>query len=450
MRNKSGFPLSSFVVTASLTGLVLFFVNLYFAGNWYALSHSYSVAMLFGIVSYVLFCLTLLLSSRVRLLDRLFGHDKVLRQHGYFAAAALLAASVHFVLKVGYLDSLTVQNVPGIAALTTGIFIGFMTLVYMSAGLLGGFPPFVKFRSQAGKRFPLDYSRAKFFHNFFSFAVALLIFHVIAASSTQESLVRTGCIGGLGGAVLLRYVYHKMVRPVINKAKQYRLLSVEKPASNIVRLTFSSPDGKKLNFLPGQFAYLRILSPETGTEEHPFSISSSPESPNLQMTIKNIGDYTSRLSQIKVGSPAILDGAYGKFTPAPDERNKVFIAGGIGITPMLSILFSWQTLEKVPKTTLFWSVGHKEDLIDLARFEQMAKEQHAWFSFVPVLTQEQTPPYQHGRITPELMTSYGALEEPENTDFYLCGPPPMIRALVDSLRARGVPGKSIHHELFAF
>lgn len=449
MKNRTGFPFGSFAFTGLITGILLFFVNLYFAGNWYAIGHSYSLAMLFGIVSFVLFCFTLLLSTRVRFLDRLFGHDTVLRLHGYFAATALLAGLVHFILKTGYLDSLTVQNVPGIGALTIGIIIGVMTLVYMSAGLLGGFPPFVKLRSHMAKRYPFDYSRAKFFHNVFSFVVALLIFHVMLASSTQESLVRTACIGGLGSVALLRYLYHKLLRPIVNKAKKYHLLSVEKPASNIVRLTFSSQNGKKTNFLPGQFAYVRILSPECSGEEHPFSFSSSPKSPNLQMTIKTIGDYTSRLSQIKPGTPVILDGPYGKFTPAHDDRNKVFIAGGIGITPLLSVLSFWQMMSNVPKTTLFWSVGHEEDLVDVQLLEQMAKE-CPWFTFAPILTKEQLSRYKHGRLSIEYMTETLGVEKLVTSDFYLCGPPPMIRGLVRSLRWQGVPKQRIHHELFAF
>jgi predicted ferric reductase len=446
-RKKNISPLIRTSLFALSAIIPLTFIQLYFSGNWYAIGHSYSLAMLFGLTSYCLLCSALILSTRVGFLDKLFGHDKVLRFHGCIAGVAILTGGIHCILKAGYLDSIAFQVMTGIMALAIFLIIAFISSIYLSAGLLAAFPLFSRLRIFVSKRFTFDYSRVKFLHNGFSFAVVLILIHILWASSTQESLVRISFIWMLGGAALLRYGYHKLLRPVFNQSRVFHVETIEKPAPKVVRLTFTSERGNRLPYQSGQFAYIRIISPETGDEEHPFSFSSAPAHPNLQMTIKKIGDYTSRLENLKQGARVIIDGPYGSFTPIADDRNKVFIAGGIGITPILSILSEWHSIRQAPKTILFWSVAKEEDLIDRTCFGRMEKE-CPWFSFIPVLTQEHCSRYKHGRITPELLSLSGAFERGMMTDFYLCGPPAMIRHLAGTLKKKGVPKRDIHFELF--
>jgi predicted ferric reductase len=91
---------------------------------------------------------------------------------------------------------------------------------------------------------------------------------------------------------------------------------------------------------PGQFAWVTLRASPFAMREHPFSISSSPVvSGQLEFTIKELGDFTATIKTVRAGETAFVDGPYGAFTidrhPAPGY---VFIAGGIGIAPLMGML----------------------------------------------------------------------------------------------------------------
>ena len=93
-------------------------------------------------------------------------------------------------------------------------------------------------------------------------------------------------------------------------------------------------------FQPGQFAWLTIWDSPFALKEHPFSIASSAEQPGtLSFTIKALGDFTARIKEVEIGRRVYVDGPHGSFSadrqPAPAY---VFIAGGIGIAPIMGML----------------------------------------------------------------------------------------------------------------
>lgn len=97
------------------------------------------------------------------------------------------------------------------------------------------------------------------------------------------------------------------------------------------------PLGRRLAFIPGQFAML-YLEAKDGWHRHPFTISSAPEESTIRFAVKALGDDTSRARSVKPGMPAILGGAHGRFTYLRGTQYQAWIAGGIGITPFLSWL----------------------------------------------------------------------------------------------------------------
>ena len=97
-----------------------------------------------------------------------------------------------------------------------------------------------------------------------------------------------------------------------------------------------APVRKPLSFTPGQFVFL-ALGGTGGWERHPFSVSSAPSDPRLELTIKASGDYTRELyDQLQPGVPAKLAGPFGGFDYRQGGHDQIWIAGGIGVTPFLS------------------------------------------------------------------------------------------------------------------
>ena len=124
--------------------------------------------------------------------------------------------------------------------------------------------------------------------------------------------------------------------------------------------------GEVFPYQPGQFGFFRVLGNAVSKEEHPFSISSQPsEKKYLSVTIKDSGDWTAGVQNINPGSIVTLDAPYGRFSPLRYncENGIVLIAGGIGVTPMLSILRYYHQNNKNQKLMLFWGVNDKSEMI---------------------------------------------------------------------------------------
>src|SRR3970040_78401 len=94
----------------------------------------------------------------------------------------------------------------------------------------------------------------------------------------------------------------------------------------------------------GQFLFVRFPSEKDLNESHPFTISSAPSEDVLRLTIKASGNFTRDLfSNLKAGSDAVVEGAYGSFDYRTGGGKQIWVAGGIGITPFLSFIRDLET-----------------------------------------------------------------------------------------------------------
>jgi 3-phenylpropionate/trans-cinnamate dioxygenase ferredoxin reductase subunit len=205
------------------------------------------------------------------------------------------------------------------------------------------------------------------------------------------------------------------------------------------------------SFEPGQYAFLRWPHAAVAPETHPFTITSpSVDQQTLQFAIKASGDFTETLAQLKPRDIAQIDGPYGRFTLSAFRRVRslVMVAGGIGVTPMLSILRSLALQEQRPAVTLIWSNRTGEDI---PYREELAQIQEQWpeLSIHYILTQDQTLPGAHyGRLDKKFLQTL-VPDYQSDTHVMLCGPYSMIRDLSRALRRLGYPRRIIHYEIFA-
>jgi ferredoxin-NADP reductase len=219
-----------------------------------------------------------------------------------------------------------------------------------------------------------------------------------------------------------------------------RVESVAVEGPGVVSLRIAGRHLDKLAARAGQFFLWRFLSRDRWWESHPFSLSEAPGKHTLRITVKASGNFTARIGEVRPGTRVIAEGPFGVFTEVARRRERVlFIAGGIGITPIRAML------EAMPgDLTIIYRAIAAEDVVLRAELARLAQERG--FTLHLVLGDHALPEHKDllsaahlQRLVPDLVEH----------DVYLCGPPPMMRTVERSLRRASVPRSHIHSERFA-
>ena len=150
-----------------------------------------------------------------------------------------------------------------------------------------------------------------------------------------------------------------------------------------------------------------------------------------------VGDYTSLLKKLTKDTPVKLEGPYGRFCYHYHGKNQIWIAGGIGITPFLSMAGSLN--DPSYNIDLFYSVHNQQEAIYLNELVHISSRIKG-FRVFPFYTEAQ------GRLNAEIVqATVGNLKGKE---IFLCGPPPMMKALRSQFNKLKVHNRKIHSEEF--
>jgi ferredoxin-NADP reductase len=202
-------------------------------------------------------------------------------------------------------------------------------------------------------------------------------------------------------------------------------------------------------YAPGQFVFVSFRSRHVSREAHPFTLSSSPSRPGaLEMTIRASGDWTGTVDRLAPGDRAWIQGPFGRFGHlfVPPNRELVMIAGGIGITPMLSMLRFLADQEDRRAITLIWSNRSKARLVYTEELNRLAAKLTG-LRQIHIFTRENGVGEQPGRLTLNVLKDTLRSENRAVTIF-LCGPPKMMKAVRSALVAMGFAPGSIRTETF--
>jgi predicted ferric reductase len=233
------------------------------------------------------------------------------------------------------------------------------------------------------------------------------------------------------------WIYRTFLYRLVNPPLEHTVQSARRLAGQVVEATLR-PTGPVLQHAAGQFAFFSFAGVGT-CEAHPFTISSPPGTDELRVAVKALGDDTAAMQTgLKVGAKVEVDGPFGHFTAveAPEPR-QVWIAGGIGITPFLSLAREPGPAKQI---TLFWSVRAREEACFLDELEALARD-NPGFSFELWCSDER------GHLSSEHVV---AEDDLSHHAFLICGPTAMKNALIGQLEARGVRAAQIHDEEFSF
>jgi predicted ferric reductase len=246
------------------------------------------------------------------------------------------------------------------------------------------------------------------------------------------------------------WLYRRLARKWWFRRSFFRVVSVTSETSEVWTLELAAPKDRRLDYAPGQFLFLRALNSSVPAEEHPFSIASSP-SPGgrISVTIKQSGDFTSAIGQIKPGELVAVDGPFGRFSHVFKQNGDmlVFVAAGIGITPLMSMLRYMRDRGDSQQVLLVYANRHVDEIVFRNELEQIESVGSPALKTIHILSR---PPEawvgQIGRLDTALLAALcGAFS---GKAFYICCPPMMARGLICGLANAGVGPERIHADYF--
>jgi propane monooxygenase reductase component len=230
-----------------------------------------------------------------------------------------------------------------------------------------------------------------------------------------------------------------------------RVEAIERLTHDIRLLRLSLVEPEQLTFKPGQ--YVDIGIPDSNGHHRSFSMANTPTTANELVFMIRLfpdGRFSGLLEgALSAGDELAVTGPYGVFTlRASSPRRLLFIGGGAGMAPILSLLRSMAESGSERRAIYYYCARRPEDLFCLEELEQLAQELPS-FEFVPALSEAGDADDGWDGET-GLITDVVARREEDfsEVDAYLCGPPPMVDAAIALLEGKGVPEARIFYDKF--
>ena len=215
-----------------------------------------------------------------------------------------------------------------------------------------------------------------------------------------------------------------------------KVKSIDQLTHDVIRIFTEKP--KHYTFVPGQATEISINKSGWKNKKRPFTFTSLPDRNYLEFTIKiypsQLG-VTNQLLELKKDNELILHDVFGAISYR-DEG--IFIAGGAGITPFISIFRGLDATKQLGNNKLIFANKTKADIILESEFTQLLGN-----NFINILSEEKLVGYENGFITEALIESIGGKLARQ---FYVCGPPAMMDTVLKQLVNLGVNEKQIIKE----
>jgi predicted ferric reductase len=280
------------------------------------------------------------------------------------------------------------------------------------------------------------YERWRLLHRTTGLFVAAGFVHgVLDGTPFHDSPVLRWSYVAVGATGVAFYLYRELLADLFLSLHDYQVEEVRRIDDGLTEIALR-PLGRPMEFEPGQFAML-YLEGKDGWHRHPFTIASAPHEGLLRVTVKALGDYTSRLPQlVEPGMPAVVGGPHGGFSYRKGTDRQVWIAGGVGVAPFLSWLRSLDG-ELPHSVDFFYSADGEAPFADEIR--AIADRHDSLNAYVIDTSVE-------GRLTSERVLA--ASPESKGLSVFMCGPRGMLRTFQTQLRLAGVRPRRIHREYF--
>jgi predicted ferric reductase len=413
-------------------------------GGWPAAG---AIGRLAALWSSDLMLIQVVLMARIPLVERAFGQDALARWHRWTGFASFHLLLAHVVLAV----------LADAAQAGTGVFGQSWDMVVTYPGMLLATAALVALvmvvaTSLRYARRRLRYESWHLLHLYAYLGVGLALPHELwtgsdfAGSAAARAYWWTLYLAAAGSVVVFRFGM-----PLWRTARhRLRVDHIEPEAHGLVSVYLH---GRALDRLPvraGQFFVWRFLDGPGWSRGNPFSLSGPPRADQLRITVKGLGDGSSRVATLRAGTRVLIEGPYGRLTAESYRGGPVtMLACGVGITPLLALL--WDLPYGHGQATLVYRARHAEEVAFLAEIEWLARQRGV--RLVPLIGPRAEAsswlPAEYGDYT-DADALRQIAPDIAHHDLYLCGPAAWTAAVRSAARAAGVPATHLHRERFAW
>ena len=405
--------------TLSDTGTLLIFI-----GRLTALVGTYGVL------------LTLFLIARIPLLEREVGLDRTVTWHRKLAPWAMLLIAIHVMTTtLGYAISANSSALSEFwSLLTTTRWILPATAAFVLM-VMASVSSYNKIRTK------IAYETWWVIHIYTYLAIALAYAHQVTLGNalvkypTAAKSWLAATLLAVGSIVLFRWIM-----PIARGLKyQLQVHAVVRESADVVSIWLKGRKLHRLKVRGGQFFAWRFLTRELWWHAHPYSLSAAPDGQYLRITVKDLGDHSASMAELKVGTRVIAEGPYGAFTAAHRHGDEVvLVAAGVGIAPIRSVM---EELPREAKVTVLFRARNHDEVLLKRELDTLAQRPNTTVRYL-VGNRHEHPLDARSllRLVPTIA----------NADIYICGPDALTAQVRHAAEVIGIPQTHIHDEAFAF
>lgn len=433
-RTMSGFFWISLYLLVVLVPVFLMLVPPVPSGRTFWLE--FSVAL--GFVGLTQIAVQFVLIARFKRVTAPYGIDIILQYHRQIALLAVLAILAHpLIIVLDNPSRVKLLNPFGGNWASRAAWVSIFSLLAIVGTSL--------FR----ERIKMKYEWWRFSH--LALGVAAIVFaqlHVSMAGLYTNTGWKQGLWIATAALMVGMVVYLRVLKPAWQGNYRWRVVEVRPERGDTHTLALEPVGHEGLRYQPGQFAWIKLAGSPWTMEEHPYSFSSSAEDPKrVEFGIKALGDFSGRIGDIPVGTMAYLDGPHGAFSiDRYQAPGYVFLAGGVGITPILSFLRTMADRGDPRPVLLLYSDKGWDEIAYRDELERLKGRLDLEVIYVieePPQDWEGDSGFIDGNILEKRLP-----KEKFTRFFFLCGPPAMMGSVHAALLEHGVPEEHIQMEKF--
>jgi predicted ferric reductase len=387
----------------------------------------YKIGRYVSLSGFFLIFIQYILSSKIRFIDRLFGLDKLFLVHRKIGIIGLVFVLTHPILLF------IVFGMGGYSLLWKGIGALALIILIIIAGV-----------AILYAKLHLKYETWKNIHRISYIILPIAFIHSIVLGSDLHKYLWLKTLWYILAGIYLIVMAYKIINWIKVRKHPFKIAGVVQETHDIWSLHFK---GKNKNYKPGQFMIVNLKRNGKVSESHPFTISSSPTNDMMSISVKSVGDFTSTIKDTKLSDIAYIDAPYGKFSFLNhDSDNLVFIAGGIGITPFISMLRYIYDKKIQRNITLLWANKSENDIAFKDELQKM-ESGIPKLKIVHVMSKQDDWQGEKGFVDADKIKRL--VKDIDKSQFFICGPPIMMTLVKKDLIKLGVSKSKIHYERFA-